>query len=606
MDPMRFARPGHTAAVVLGAHTWPHFSNLNGGEAFCNSASAIRNYLTDPGGIGLSNDDILDLFDSEESADEQLLRIGEFLSAWIKRAGGRTDALTDLYLYYVGHGDFIGNTTEFLMLVRASRPRREMTAIPARALASVLRDEAPFVRQVVVLDCCWSGAAQRTWQSGAAPDVAAKTAAELMPNNGTVLLCSSSEDMPSMAPQGAEYTMFTGALIEALRAGDPLIRGPLSPRRVRDLAFEAMRRRWGPDAVRPVVHAVERGSGDLSDTPLFPNNAEAGDAESATDPPQPPTAEATIWGRRQFITIGIAAAAATAVTSGALIVTLPRVFGDKPPVHDPNLTTMEDRGPALTSESYIRNAVAWFKERFGAPISKRLEGTPLTPSFIVALAVSESYYLWGKPLPPMATGDLLELCVADTIDAPHRKAFPTSKAALVAAPHGSEMFDIARAALVKAGAYHQEFSNIATKYPDRFVHAFGIFAYDLQFFLTEPDFFLQKQWRNFDKCLERVLPQLLLAVKRAYGGNKTKLSEDELVYVGIAWNRGSVDFRKGYKQGFMDSSGHFYGENLATYLRIAATVPDNLAAIVPVGDRAAARFTTGEERSKLLVRATIG
>jgi Caspase domain len=277
---MRFPRPGHTAGVILGAHAWPHFPSLNGGKSFCNSAAVIRGYLADRDGIGLADGDILDLFDSDLSADEQLLKIGEFLGSWIKRAGGRTTALTDLFLYYVGHGDFLGTSTEFLMLVQASRPRREMTAIQARALASVLRDEAPFVRQVVILDCCWSGAAHRIWQSGMAPDIAARGTAELMPNNGTVLLCSSSENMPSMAPLRAELTMFTGALIDALKVGSPLIQGDLSPRQVRDLAFDAMRKSWGADAVRPVVYAIERGSGDLSDVPLFPNRAKTPWTES--------------------------------------------------------------------------------------------------------------------------------------------------------------------------------------------------------------------------------------------------------------------------------------------------------------------------------------
>jgi hypothetical protein len=594
---MRFPRPGHTAGVILGAHVWPHFPTLNGGNAFCNSAAAIRRYLTDPRGIGLASEDILDLFDSEDTADKQLLEIGEFLSGWIKRAGGGATALTDLFLYYVGHGDFLGNTTDFVMLVRGSRPRREMTSIPARALASVLRDEAPFVRQVVILDCCWSGAAHRIWQSGTASEVAAKGAAELMPNNGTVLLCSSSENMPSMAPRDSEHTMFTGALVEALQAGAPMIHGDLSPRQIRDLAFDAMRTRWGADAVRPVVYAIERGSGDLSDIPLFPNRAAPAAATtmtttSVTNSQQVPSSEEIISPtRRQLFTIGIPVVAGAAIGSAALVVA-PRLFGDKPavddklPTHDPNAA--KDRGAALMSETNIRNGVAWFKEHFGAQIAKRVAGTPLTPSFVAALAVSESYYLWGQPLPPMAIGDLLELCVGDTLDAPSRVAFPKTKAALLAVPQGPKMFEIAREALVKTGNYNPAFASIA-KNPDKFAHTFGVFSRDLQFFLTSPDFFLQKQWRDFDKCLELALPELMGAVRRIYKDSKATLTDEELVFVGIAYNGGiSVTPAKGFRQGYFDGE-KFYGERFAAYLDIAATVPDIPAAEVPAASRSPPR-----------------
>ena len=270
---MLFTRPGQTAGVILGAHDWPHLPRLNGGKAFCNSAAAVKRYLMDPQGIGLTDNDILDLFDSEFQSAEQLIKVEEFLRCWKMGPDGALRTLTDLSLYYVGHGDFVGMSADLTMMVRASRPGHDLTSIQISALAQVLRNEATFVRQVAILDCCWSGAAHRVWQSGDAPKAAAKRAAELMPSNGTVLLCSSCEHLPSMAPEGAEYTMFTGALIDVLQAGNKQFPEGLSARQVRDLAFDAMHKRWGGAAVRPVVHAIDRGSGDLSDRPLFPNRA---------------------------------------------------------------------------------------------------------------------------------------------------------------------------------------------------------------------------------------------------------------------------------------------------------------------------------------------
>jgi hypothetical protein len=45
-----------------------------------------------------------------------------------------------------------------------------------------------------------------------------------------------------------------------------------------------------------------------------------------------------------------------------------------------------------------------------------------------------------------------------------------------------------------------------------------------------------------------------------------------MVYVAIAYNRGSVDFSRGFKQGFRDEAGKFYGEYMRDYIRLAQSV----------------------------------
>lgn len=39
-----------------------------------------------------------------------------------------------------------------------------------------------------------------------------------------------------------------------------------------------------------------------------------------------------------------------------------------------------------------------------------------------------------------------------------------------------------------------------------------------------------------------------------------------MVYVAIAYNRGTVDFARGFKQGYRDESGKYYGEHVWGYL----------------------------------------
>lgn len=269
---MKFLEKHHSVAIILGARSWPNFPRLNGGVAFSNSANDVQNYILDEDGLCIPKRDVLNLFDSRESAATQLRKIAQFLDRWKERHNSDSTALTGLFLYYVGHGDFI-SSTDFSLLVKDTDPAVQLTYLTIKALADCLGQAAPFVRQVVVLDCCFSGAAHRQWMNAAPARVVADSVTRLMPRNGTVLLCSSAENLPSLAPAGSQRTMFTEALIEALRAGSEAVPGDLTPRQARDLAFNVMVQRWRDIAVRPVVAAIDRGSGDLSDVELFPNPA---------------------------------------------------------------------------------------------------------------------------------------------------------------------------------------------------------------------------------------------------------------------------------------------------------------------------------------------
>lgn len=273
---MGFPVQGGTAAVILGADSWPHFLSggeaLNGGRPFANSARLAEKYLRSEYGFSLTSSDILNLFNSEQSASAQCVEIEDFLESWKKVAGEKERKLADLFIYYVGHGDFYGAANDLLMLVADSRPGHDLSGIQSRALANVLKRCAPFSRQVIVLDCCWSGAAIRHWQSATPAQAAAASVNNNFPRTGTVLLCSSSEKMPSMAPAASDFTLFSKALFETLFVGSAEISGEMSAREVKELAFDRMEKDWPDVAVRPVAHGIERGGGDLSEKPYFQNS----------------------------------------------------------------------------------------------------------------------------------------------------------------------------------------------------------------------------------------------------------------------------------------------------------------------------------------------
>jgi hypothetical protein len=224
--------------------------------------------------------------------------------------------------------------------------------------------------------------------------------------------------------------------------------------------------------------------------------------------------------------------------------------------------------------------IGWFKQQFAADIRAASNGTPFDVDMLVAIACQETGHIWSrlrrKTNPKLTREEILALCVGDTIDAKPsgggRRAFPKTKADLLSKPKGKEMFAIAREALEKMAPHVPGFSGaVANK--NKFCHGYGVFQYDLQFFLKEPDYFLERRYEKFDQTLGKALEELTNAKKRvASVKNKTRLTDLEFAHVAIAYNTGSFKPAKGLKQGFKNSDGQFYGELIFDFVRLSRTV----------------------------------
>jgi len=226
------------------------------------------------------------------------------------------------------------------------------------------------------------------------------------------------------------------------------------------------------------------------------------------------------------------------------------------------------------------DAIRWFKTQFETKIQTAVAGTPFSVDMLTAIACQETGLTWNalrkQGLP---TAQILALCVGDTIDAPGRAAFPTNKAALLAEPNGQAMFDLARQALVDMAAHIPSYQPSAAK-PNKFCHGFGIFQYDLQFFKTDPQYFLQKRYADFDASLAKAIGELQAKLKRLGWQAKTTLTDYEMAAVAIAYNTGGFKPDKGLKQGYYDGT-RYYGEAVFDYLRLAHTVPADGTAAPP-------------------------
>lgn len=228
--------------------------------------------------------------------------------------------------------------------------------------------------------------------------------------------------------------------------------------------------------------------------------------------------------------------------------------------------------------------VLWFKQQFQPRILPALEGTPLSVDMIAAIACQETGPIWSllrrKALP---VAQILALCVGDTLDGNKgRSAFPRSKAELLSRPRGDQMFRIARQALLAMAAQVPGFG-AAVALPDKFCHGFGIFQRDIQFFVSDPDYFLQRRYEDFDQALAQCVGELRLALRKLGLQGRASLSALELAAVGIAYNCGSFNQAKGLRQGYFDGS-RYYGELIYGYIQLAQATPWNaapLAAPVP-------------------------
>ena len=231
--------------------------------------------------------------------------------------------------------------------------------------------------------------------------------------------------------------------------------------------------------------------------------------------------------------------------------------------------------------------ILWFKQQFHTAIAAGIQGTPFSLDMIAAIACQETGFIWQVLRKrQLSLGQILELCVGDTLDASGgRRAFPQTKADLIAEPNGQQMFAIARQALVDMSQHINGFG-AAVSNPNKFCHGFGIFQFDLQFFLTEPDYFLEKRYANFDACLGKCVGELRNALRRVGLQDRAALSDLEMASVAIAYNTGSFKPSKGLKQGHFNGS-KFYGEEFFDFLILSKTVqlagesPDPPSVVTP-------------------------
>ena len=107
--------------------------------------------------FALPKGNLLNLFDSELPPGDQLEKMCDFLDEYLQRGG---DKISDIILYYVGHGGFVGINKEYCLMIASTKEGLEgSSGIRIDALSASLRDHARRARKFLILDCCFASSA---------------------------------------------------------------------------------------------------------------------------------------------------------------------------------------------------------------------------------------------------------------------------------------------------------------------------------------------------------------------------------------------------------------------------------------------------------------
>ena len=259
--------------IVIGASEFPGDPTLSNPQ-FARSAEGIRKYFLDPAGFALPEANCLWLFDTAEHPTTVYDRIEEFLRRAM--APGDSERARDLIIYYIGHGFFRADDQAYHLADQSYKIGAAEYSYRFRDLLRTVEHGASTLRKFYIVDACFSGVTAKALMSANAitEKLIADTkqeAADYLPNSGTALLCATSPHEVAIAPTSENYTMFTGALLDVLKA-TPMTQ-LLTLEQLHQRTTTVILDRFGTTGVRPQIHKPDQKAGDIAAVPLFPGSA---------------------------------------------------------------------------------------------------------------------------------------------------------------------------------------------------------------------------------------------------------------------------------------------------------------------------------------------
>jgi tetratricopeptide (TPR) repeat protein len=273
-------------AIVFGASEWPDHPEFHAAPSFRRSASEFIDYLRGQNGLNLSRRNVKVLFDSFDDAPDIVRQMYSFIRDRRKEAAELGRPITDLLIYYIGHGGITFESNAFFMAIRSTHEDDPLaTSITAESLGRLIREGASGLRTYLVLDCCFAASVTKVFMSSGPLGVAGVQLRDKLPPQGDSfafeagkwpeygigLLCASGSSEPAKAPPDLPHTMFTGGLLDVLRNGDTAAPAWLSLDDIQRLVRARLEEQFSKRAVLPQVHAPQQRMGRVDLVPLFRN-----------------------------------------------------------------------------------------------------------------------------------------------------------------------------------------------------------------------------------------------------------------------------------------------------------------------------------------------
>ncbi len=196
---VRFPEREKSRAVLIGT---AKYDRLNAIPAVSNNLRAFRTLLTKAEAGGFHDKHCHTIEGPQEPS---------WLESHVKEVAEQAQDV--LLVYLSGHSFIDVNTRKLHIALEHTDPERlHWSAFPLEMLTQSIRI-SPAVIKVFIFESCYSG---RAIAEMAMADLAplVRDQAEI---TGTYTLTSSATHEISLAPQGAEHTVFTGALLDVLR-----------------------------------------------------------------------------------------------------------------------------------------------------------------------------------------------------------------------------------------------------------------------------------------------------------------------------------------------------------------------------------------------------
>jgi hypothetical protein len=271
-------RSCNTALIILlGAEDFSNASNFESSKTFANSYSAIKKYFLNSKAFHLeTTDNLLDLFNSSDNATETLNKIEDWLQERLPKS--RNGSVTDLIVYYVGHGGIKENSDAYYLAIRSSRNNRlYATSLPIEFLWEVIQKNARSIRKYFILDACFAGRAKNVQGFDIAEDMKKIKQAndniikqEESPRWGASFLCATSAK--EVAKFKKNYTMFSEALLHILTTEGLQLPFQLSLSDLEKHTKQFIKDKYSKEerGGLPELHSPEQRDGNIAEIPIFP------------------------------------------------------------------------------------------------------------------------------------------------------------------------------------------------------------------------------------------------------------------------------------------------------------------------------------------------